>query len=113
LQVSGVTPGRAAAMLPLVIGLASLITGGLSLRYAKRSGSGKRGAIIAQLIALLGIILSILHLVRASGGFGTGSGKLGAIVALVLSIIGIILGRKAQTRSRRNSKGTSDPGFNR
>jgi hypothetical protein len=101
LQVSGITPGRAAAMLPMVVGLISVIIGGLSLRSANRSGLGKRGAMVAFFVGLIGIVLSVLHIVRSTSGIGTGSGKLGAIIALVLAMIGIVLCGMALTRLKR------------
>ena len=106
-QVSGgydMTPGRTASLLPVVVGLISVVIGGLALRSASRIGSGKRGAILALVAGLVGIVLSLLHLARSSGGIGTGSGKLGAIVALALGAIGAILGWMALARSRRIAK---------
>lgn len=105
LQVSGMTAGRAAAMLPVAVGLISAITGALALRAANRAGSGKRGAIVTLVVALVGIVLSVLHIARSSGGIGTGSGKLGAIVALVLGVTGAVLGWMALSRSKRIANG--------
>jgi hypothetical protein len=104
---TGMTPGRTAALVPVVVGLISVIIGGLVLRSANRAGTGKRGAIVTLVVALAGIALSILHLARSSGGIGTGSGKLGAIVALVLGVIGVVLGCMALARSSRSVKGSN------
>jgi hypothetical protein len=102
LQVRGITPGRAAALLPAVAGLISVVIGWLALvRSAGRIGSGRLGAIVALVVGLTGVVLSGLHLARATGGIGTGSGRLGAIVALVLGLIGMVLGALALARSRR------------
>lgn len=105
LQVSGITPGRAAALLPAVIGLISVAAGWLALaRSAARTGSVGFLAIAALVPGLIGVILSGLHLARATGGIGTGSGRLGAIVALVLGLTGMILGGLALARSRGASR---------
>ena len=108
LQVRGITPGRAAALLPAVMGLISVVIGWLALaRSAGRTGSGRLKAIIALVLGLTGIVLSGLHLARATGAIGTGSGRLGAIVAMVLGLIGVVLGGLALARSRRIAKGSS------
>lgn len=108
LQVTGITPGRAAALLPAVLGLISVIIGWLALaRSAGRIGSGQLKAIAALVAGLIGIVLSGLHLARATGGIGTGSGRLGAIVALALSMIGVILGGLALARNRRIARRSS------
>ena len=104
----GITPGRAAALLPVVVGLISVVIGGLALRYVRRIGSGQRGPILALVVGLVGIVLSVLHLARSTGGIGTGSGKLGAIVALVLGVFGTVLGWMALTRSKRIAKGSNN-----
>jgi hypothetical protein len=100
LQISGITPGRAAAILPAVMGLVSVVIGWLAL-----ARSGRLKAIAALVVGLIGIVLSGLHLARATGGIGTGSGRLGAIVALVLGLTGMVLGGLALVRSRRITGG--------
>jgi len=108
LQVSGITSGRAAALLPAMVGLISVIVGWLALaRSACRIRSGRFKAIVALVMGLIGIVLSGLHLVRASGGIGTGSGRLGATVALVVGLIGMVLGGLALARFRRIATGSS------
>lgn len=115
LQVSGLTPGRAAAILPAVMGLISFVIGWLALACsANQIGSGRLKAIVALVVGLTGVILSGLHLTRATGAIGTGSGRLGAIVALVLGLIGMVLGGLALARSRRiamrrNTEVTASP----
>jgi uncharacterized YccA/Bax inhibitor family protein len=103
LQVSGITPGRAEAILPAVLGLISVIVGWLTLaRSARRIQQVRMGAIVGLVMGLIDIILSGMHLVRTSS-IGTGSGRLGAIVALVFGLIGIVLGAQALVRSRKNA----------
>jgi hypothetical protein len=101
LQVTGLTQGRAAALVPAVLGLTSVIIGSMSLRAAKHKDAGRSKAIIALVLSLAGIVLSVIHLSHASGGYGSGSGWLGAIVALVLGLIGTILGATGLARARR------------
>jgi hypothetical protein len=101
----GITNGRARAIVAAVVGLISLVVGGLALaRSAGRigNGSGRAGAIVSLGLGLIGMVLSVVHLGRSTGGFGTGSGRAGAIVALVLGLIGTNLGGLALARSRRS-----------
>ncbi|HKO81480.1 MAG TPA: DUF6223 family protein [Chitinophagaceae bacterium] len=108
LQVRGITPARAAALIPAVMGLISVVIGRLALiRSARRISSGRIMGITALTMGLIGIVLSVQHLARATGGIGTGSGRLGAIVALVLALIGIVLGGLALARSRRIARRSS------
>jgi hypothetical protein len=90
---TGITAGRARALAGGALGLISLIIG---WRAKARSGRGtvsRRSApIAAVLLGAACIILSIVHLVTTTGGFGTGGGKAGAVVSLVLGLIGITLG---------------------
>jgi uncharacterized protein DUF6223 len=101
----GTTKGRARAIGAAVVGLISLVVGGLALaRSAGRigTGNGRAGAIVALMLGLIGMVLSVVHLGNSTGGFGTGSGRAGAIVALVLGLIGINLGGLALARSSRS-----------
>jgi hypothetical protein len=101
----GITNGRARAIVAAVVGLISLVVGGLALaRSAGRigNGGGRAGAIVALVLGLLGIVLSVVHLGTSTGGFGTGGGRAGAIVALVLGLLGLNLGGLALARSRRS-----------
>jgi uncharacterized membrane protein YqhA len=97
-----ITSGRARSLVAVVVGLISLIIGGLALARAGRMGSGKRGvrAIVALVLGLIGVFLSVVHL-AGSTGFGTGGGRAGGIVALVLGLVGMSLGGLALARSRR------------
>ena len=102
----GLTPGRLGAIVAAVVGLSSVVIGGLSLaRSAGRfgSGNGRTGAIVAAVVGLIGIVLAGLHLANSTGGFGTGSGRAGAIVAIVLSLIGVAVAGRTLVRSQRPS----------
>lgn len=99
--VYGMTPGRASSLIGAAMGLISIVSGGLALRSSARVLFKKRGAILALAGGLVCIVLSIVHLARVTGGFGTGSGKLGAIVAIVLGVTGTALGGIAMARYRR------------
>lgn len=92
-----ITSGRARALVGAVMGLISLVVGGVAVARS----SGRALAIAALLLGLIGMILSVVHLGTSTGGFGTGGGRAGAIVGLVLSLIGTSLGGLALARSRR------------
>ena len=98
----GITSGRARSLVAVVVGLISLIIGGLAVaRAARRSGNGRVGAIAALVLGLIGMVLSVIHL-AGSTGFGTGGGRAGAIVALLLGLVGLSLGGLALARWRRS-----------
>ncbi len=100
----GITSGRARAIVAAVVGLISLVIGGLALARSAGligAGNGRAGAIVALALGLIGMVLSVAHLGASTGGFGTGGGRAGAIVALVLGLIGMNLGGLALSRSRR------------
>lgn len=101
----GITSGRARSMVAAVVGLISLVSGGLGVARSSSgrtgTGNGRAGAIIALVLGLIATVLSVVHL-GSSTGFGTGGGRAGAIVALVLGLIGISLGGLALARSRRS-----------
>ena len=106
LQVSGLTPGRAATILPAIMGLISVVIGWRALvRSSGRVGASRLMVILVLVLGLIDMVFSGLHLARATSGFGTGSGKLGAIVAFVLGVIGVVLGVLAWGRSRRMAVG--------
>ena len=92
--VTGMTDARARANAAALVGLISLVLGGLA--FAR---SGRVGATIALGLGFIGAILSVIHL-TGSTGFGTGGGRLGAIVGRVLALIGIFLGGLALARNR-------------
>jgi hypothetical protein len=101
LQVSGLTPGRVAAIIPGIIGLVSVVIGWMALARAA-TGTGRTKAIVALVLAITCVLLSGWHLARTTGGFGTGSGRAGAIVAMVIGLTGLILGSRALMRLRVN-----------
>jgi hypothetical protein len=101
----GMTEGRAKANMAALVGLISLVIGGLALaRAAGRlgAGNGRIGAIVALVVGMIGVVLSVVHLATFTGGVGTGSGRAGAIVALVLGLSGTSVGGLALARSRRS-----------
>ena len=101
----GITTGRAQSLAALMVGLLSVVIGGLALaRSAGRSRTvNARGrAIVALLAGLIGMVFGGVRLAN-SGAIGTGSGRLGAIVALAVALIGTVLGGLALARSRRTS----------
>jgi hypothetical protein len=103
-NIGYLTPMRLRAIVAVVVGLISVVIGGLSLaRSAGRfgTGNGRAGAIVAAVVGLIGIVLAALHLANSTGGFGTGNGRAGALFAIVLGLIGMVLAGMAQARSRR------------
>jgi hypothetical protein len=62
---------------------------------------GRDGAIVALVVGLMGTLLAALHLATSTGAVGTGNGRGGAIVALVMGLTAVALGRLALSRSRR------------
>ena len=83
--VSGITNGRARALIAGAVGLICFIVG-----WRAKARSARTGAIISIVLGLIGIVLSLVHLSTSAGAvFGSGSGKAGAIVALILSLIGM------------------------
>jgi hypothetical protein len=106
LQVTGITSGRAAALLPVGLGLISVIIGWIALSRSRAQIRNARStSIIAFSLGLIATILSVLHLIRTSEStIGTGSGRLGAIVALVVGTIGIFLAARAHASSTKNNQ---------
>jgi hypothetical protein len=100
LQVTGITTGRAATLLPSVLALSSMAIGWLSLRRRGWQITSRLiGAIIAVCIGLAGLGLSVIHLIRTEDSvLGNGSGRLGAIVAFVLALAGVTVSSIAMVR---------------
>jgi Family of unknown function (DUF6223) len=91
-----VTRTRALLRVALVAIAAALLGGfGLAAPAAAQgvigTGSGRAGAVVAWLVALIGVVIGGLALARSAGRIGTGNGRDGAIVALVLGLIGMAL----------------------
>ena len=106
--VKGITAGRAKSLVGGALGLISLIIGWRAKARVANNHSAKSSATIALVLGLVVIGLSIVHLVDATGGFGTGGGKAGAIMALVLGLSGtalggLTLGKKLKQASRTTS----------
>ena len=98
------TLGRLWATSSALLGLASVVIGGLALaRSAGRigTGDGRRGAVIALVAGLVAGVVGGLVLATADGGPGTGNGVVGAAAALVLGPIAMAVGGMALSRSRR------------
>ncbi len=93
LQVQGITSGRAASLLPILLGLLSIIIGVMARKDAMNTMLSKQNkSILAIILGLIAASLSARHLANSfSAQLGTGSGKAGAVVALVLGLIGILL----------------------
>jgi hypothetical protein len=75
---------------------ASALLGGFGLAAPAAAhvigpGSGRTGASVAAMVALIGVVTGGLALARAAGRIGTGNGRDGAIVALVLALMGTFL----------------------
>lgn len=103
----GLTTQRARALIAAGIGLVSVVCGGLAVARRKTDnamGKGRAPAIAALMLGVIGMLLSVVHLL-GSTGFGTGGGRAGAIVALVFGLIGVSLGGRALARSHRVGAG--------
>lgn len=101
-----VTPKRIMASGAAVTGLIGAVIGGLALaRSAGRIGvgNGRRGAIVALVLAPVGLVVGGLVVLTADGGVGTGNGLAGGVVAMMVGLIGMALGGLALARSRRTA----------
>ncbi|PPJ23316.1 hypothetical protein C5E45_18065 [Nocardia nova] len=83
--------GRTVPSTAAVVGLISVIAGGLAVR-SRRGGAGRARAVTAVLLGLAGAIVGGIHGANAAGGLGTGNGLAGAIFAVVLGLCGVVLG---------------------
>src|ERR1044072_2185674 len=61
-----ITSGRARSLVGGVVGLISVIVGGLALARSRR---GRVGSIVAFILGLIAVIPSIVHLATFTGGF--------------------------------------------
>jgi Family of unknown function (DUF6223) len=92
--------GRTVPSVAAVLGVISVVIGGLALsRSARRIG--RTGVVVALALGLISAIVGGLHMANSAGGLGTGNGLAGAIIALTLGLIGLVLGGLAMDRSRR------------
>jgi Family of unknown function (DUF6223) len=100
--------GRTVPSVAAVLGLISVVIGGLALsRSARRIG--RTGAILALVLGPISTTVGALHAANSAGGLGTGNGLAGAILALALGLIGLVLGGLAVARSRHTTA-ASEPG---
>jgi hypothetical protein len=109
----GIGSGRLVPTVAAVVGLISVVVGGLALaRSADHigTGTGRAGAIAALVMALFSVSIGALHMANSAGGFGTGNGLAGAIVAVVVGLIGMATGGLTLARSRRTGRPGHDPG---
>ncbi|RKS73100.1 hypothetical protein BZB76_3784 [Actinomadura pelletieri DSM 43383] len=74
------------------------------LALARAGGAARGMAVAAPVVAVLGMILAGVHLARADGGVGSGSGSGGAVLALVIGLIALVVGGLALARSRRSHR---------
>ncbi|MEV6138542.1 DUF6223 family protein [Nocardia sp. NPDC051990] len=93
--------GRTVPSVAAVLGLISVIAGGLALARSRRPGTGRVRIIGALVLGPISAIVGGLHGANAAGGLGTGNGLAGAVFAVLLGLIGTILGGLALARSRR------------
>lgn len=99
--VYGLTTARFWATSAALLGLAGVIAGWLALsRSVRRTGSGRKGALVALVAGLTAFAGGALNLAVADGGPGTGNGVVGGGMALVLGLAGLTLGWRALARSR-------------
>lgn len=95
--------GRLVPTVAAVVGLISVVVGGLALARSGRSGTGngRARAITALVAGLISVVVGGLHMAYSAGGLGTGNGLAGAVVALVAGLIGMVVSGLALARSRR------------
>ena len=99
---TGLTAGRAKALVGVAVGLISLIVGWRAKAKVANPGSGGSLSITGLVLGAIAIVLGLVHLANTTGGFGTGGGKAGAVVALVLGLIGTgVSGRALRSKGRQ------------
>ncbi|MEV6752883.1 DUF6223 family protein [Streptomyces sp. NPDC051214] len=85
----------------LLTATAAAVLGGLVLATpaaaqvsvaADEGGSGRGGAMVAMVIALISVIIGGVALAQSAGRIGTGNGRGGAMVAPVVALIGMVVG---------------------
>jgi hypothetical protein len=99
------TPARIWATIAAFVALGSVVIGWRALRSVRRAGtSGRKGAIVALVAGLTGVVNGAVNLAVADGGPGSGNGVVGGAVALVLGLAGAVLGGLALTRARTDAQ---------
>jgi hypothetical protein len=96
--------GRLVPTAAAVVGLTSVVIGGLAVARSGRFGSWRAGAVLALVAGLVSAVVGGLHAVNSAGGLGTGNGLAGAVVAVALGLIGMAVGLLALARSRRYAR---------
>jgi hypothetical protein len=83
-----------------VLGLISIVVGGLAIRAIRRhaTGTGRRRATLALAAALSGMVVGGVVVATSDAGIGTGNGRGGAYLALMLALVGIVLAGLALAR---------------
>jgi hypothetical protein len=96
--------GRLVPSLAAVVGLVSVVIGGLAVARSGRTGNGRAptGA-LALALGVIGAGVGGVHAANSAGGLGTGNGLAGAVVAVALGLIGMGLGGLVLARSRRDA----------
>jgi hypothetical protein len=97
------TPARIWASVAALVALVGVVIGGLALARSRRriGNGGGKGAIVALVAGLTGVVNGAVNLAVADGGLGTGNGVAGGALALVLGLVGAVLGWLVLARSRR------------
>jgi hypothetical protein len=93
--------GRLVPTAAAVVGLASVVVGGLAAARSGRSGNARRGGVLALVAGLVSVVVGGVHAANAAGGLGTGNGLAGAVAAVALGAVGAGLGGLVLIRSRR------------
>ncbi|MFC5813659.1 DUF6223 family protein [Nonomuraea harbinensis] len=95
------TPERVWASVAALVAVGGVVIGWPAWRSVRRAGSGgRRRAIAALVMGLVGGLNGAVKLAVADGGLGTGNGVFGAAMALALGLAGAALGGLALARSR-------------
>lgn len=95
------TTGRFVATVAGLVALAGVVIGARALARARRTGSGRRGSVVAVVMGLAGAVTGGVVVLVADGGPGSGSGIVGGYVALVLGVAAAVLGGLALTHAGR------------
>lgn len=94
--------GRTVPTIAAVLGLISVIAGGLAVSArTRRPGTRRSRAVTALALGAIAVVVGGIHGAEAAGGFGTGNGLAGAIAAVVLGLGGVVLGSLSLVRARR------------
>lgn len=97
------TTGRLVGTGAALVALAGVVIGVRALARSGRLGNpnGNRGALVALVAGLAGMVTGGLVVAAAEGGPGTGYGIVGGFAALAVGLIAALLGGLALLRTRR------------